>query len=306
MKTLTFAIPFLNEYDNLINFPHRMKELENSLSAHCFFLFVDDGSFDASLSLIQSWNQKNVGYLSLSKNYGSHLAIFAALDHCTSDYFTFMSADMQEPITLYIDMLQTIEKTQTDIVLALREARKDSIGNVIFSKVYNFLVRLLAFPDFPKNGVDIVFLNQKVIKTMQEIREKNSSFYGVLFTIGFKKSFVSYTQAPRKIGRSKWTFLKKIKLILDTFISFTVFPLRMISFTGLFFFLTSISYGLYLFVRTIFYGISVPGYVTMVILISGGFGLNFLFLGIFSEYLWRMFDQLRPRPRYIVSEKKLD
>jgi len=305
MKSILFAVPFLNEAENLRNFPERIREIRRSIKARCIFLFIDDGSTDESLSIVKSWKEKDILYISFSKNYGSHIALFAAIEKANTDYFTFMSSDMQEPVTLYSDMFLLAESKNAEVVLAEREIRETSIGNRLFSKMYNLLVKKLAFPDYPPNGVDIVFLNKIVISSMQRVSEKNTSFYGVLFTLGFEKKFVPYKQLPRKIGASKWTLRKKLKLLADTFISFTVLPLRVVTYTGVTLFTGGFLYGVFLLINTLLNGVVMPGYATLAIILSMGFGMNFLFLGIISEYLWRMFDQIRPRPRYVIREEKI-
>ncbi len=303
MKSILFAVPFLNEAENLKKFPERIREIRQSIQARCLFLFIDDGSTDESLEIVKSWKEKDISLISFSKNYGSHIALFAAIEHADTDYFTFMRSDMQEPVSLYSDLFLTAEKSRSEIVLAEREVRETDRSNRLFSKIYNALVKKLAFPDYPPNGVDIVFLNRTVIDAMKTVQEKNTSFYGVLFTLGFKKKFVPYKQLPRKIGKSKWTLRKKIKLLADTFISFTVFPLRLLTYSGILIFTGGASYGLFLIINTLVNGVAAPGWATIVIFLSMGFGLNFLFLGIISEYLWRMFDQIRDRPRYVIREK---
>lgn len=305
MKSILFAVPFLNEAENLRKFPERIREIRQTVKARCIFLFIDDGSKDESLSIVKSWKEKDIFYISFSKNYGSHIALFAAIEKANTDYFTFMSSDMQEPTSLYSDMFLLAESKNAEVVLAEREIRETSIGNRLFSKMYNLLVKKLAFPDYPPNGVDIVFLNKIVISAMQRVSEKNTSFYGVLFTLGFDKKFVPYKQLPRKIGKSKWTLRKKLKLLADTFISFTVLPLRIVTYTGVALFTGGLLYGLFLVINTILNGVVIPGYATIALILSMGFGMNFLFLGIISEYLWRMFDQIRPRPRYVIREEKI-
>lgn len=305
MKSILFAVPFLNEAENLRKFPERIQEIRRSIKARCIFLFIDDGSTDESLSIVKSWKEKDILYISFSKNYGSHIALFSALEKTNTDYFTFMSSDMQEPVTLYSEMFLLAESKNAEVVLAEREIRETSLGNRLFSKLYNLLVKKLAFPDYPPNGVDIVFLNKTVISAMQKVSEKNTSFYGVLFTMGFEKKFVPYKQLPRKIGKSKWTLRKKLKLLADTFISFTVLPLRLVTYTGVTLFTGGLLYGVFLVVNTILNGVVIPGYATIALILSMGFGMNFLFLGIISEYLWRMFDQIRPRPRYVIREDNL-
>jgi dolichol-phosphate mannosyltransferase len=301
-SSITIVVPFFNEYENLLYFPERIKEIKLKLKYDVKFLFVDDGSTDLSLELIKSWKIDFVDYLSFSQNYGSHIAILAATEFSNTNYFTFMSADMQEPVSLYEDLLTKSLTSNADIILAKRINRADNTLNKLFSKIYNSLVKNFAFRDFPQNGVDIVLITKRIVDIIKNIKEKNTSFYGLLFTLGFQKEYVQYIQYKREHGKSKWSLKKKVKLLIDTFVSFTLLPLRLITFTGLSLFILSLCFGLYLVLRTIIFGIAIPGYVTLALLITGGFGCNFLFLGIFSEYLWRLVDQVRPRPSFIIKE----
>lgn len=300
-KSITFAVPFLNEAENLKNFPERIREIRKKINARCHFTFIDDGSTDNSAAIVKGFSETDMSLIRFSKNYGSHMAVFAALENSDTDYFTFMGADLQEPVELYIGLYE--KATQgVPVVLAEREARATSVVDKVFSQIYSMLVRRFAFSDYPKNGVDILFLNRLVIESMRGIQEKNTSFYGILFTLGFEKAFVPYTQQPRKLGRSKWILSKKIKLLSDTFVSFTVLPLRLVTFTGLLLFLGGLVYGAYIAIHTVISGAAVPGWATLTLFLTLGFGLNFLFLGIISEYIWRMYDQLRPRPRFVITE----
>jgi len=301
MKTITFAVPFLNEEENLRKFPERIAAIRKKLKARCLFVFVDDGSTDDSADIVRRFGLNDIILIRFSRNFGSHMALFAALEKTNSDYFTFMSADMQEPIELYENLFMRA-KQGSEIVLGERQVRAASLADRLFSRGYNTLVRKFAFADYPANGVDIVFLGHTVIEAMRAAQEKNTSFYGVLFTLGFEKALVPYQQLPRAQGKSKWTLRKKLKLIADTFISFTVFPLRLVTFTGFALFFIGLAYGLYLIINTAIHGVAIQGWATLTVMLALGFGLNFLFLGIISEYLWRMFDQIRPRPRYVIRE----
>lgn len=300
-KSITFAVPFLNEAENLKQFPQRMRDIRKKINARCHFTFVDDGSTDGSAEIVKGFSEKDVSLIRFSRNFGSHMALFAALENSATDYFTFMSADLQEPVELYANMYEKASEGNA-VILGERQVRATSVIDKGFSQIYNMLVRRFAFADYPKNGVDIVFLNRTVISAMKGINEKNTSFYGILFTLGFEKKFVPYEQQPRQRGHSKWTFKKKVKLLSDTFISFTVLPLRLVTFTGLFLFLGGVLYGTYVAINTSISGVAVPGWATTTLILAIGFGLNFLFLGIISEYIWRMFDQVRPRPRFVIRE----
>ena len=304
MEKLTIIVPFLNEEQNLMKFTKRIIEIKNKIKNYNIeYIFVDDGSTDNSLNIVKSIEYENKKILSFSKNYGSHYAIFAAIDVVDTDYLTFMSSDMQEPVELYFEFIQYLhQNSEYDMVFAQRKSRNTNKRNQLFSKTFNLLVKKLAFHDFPENGTDVFMLKRNVIETLKKIEEKNTSIYGVLFTVGYKKGFVPYEQLAREAGVSKWTLSKKIKMFVDTFVSFTLFPLRLITFTGILFSSVGILYGILIIINSIYGFIEVEGWATLVSLVTFGFGLTFLMIGIISEYLWRMFDQIRPRPRYIIKE----
>lgn len=304
MKKLTIIIPFLNEAENLKFFDERIQDfVKNLKDADVEFLFIDDGSTDDSLNVLKTIKYKKVKIISFSKNYGSHYAILAGIDSSDADFITFMSADMQEPVQLYVDMLNKMNSGSSEILFGTRRIVALKGFNRLFSKFYNYLVKNLAFHDFPENGTDIFMISKKVADAIRSIPENNTSVYGLLFSVGFKKEFVPYDQTERKIGTSKWTLKKKIKLFTDTFVAFSIFPLRLITITGVIVSLSGFAFGLAIIVYYLMGWIKTPGYSTIVALITFGFGSVFLMLGIISEYLWRMFDQIRPRPRYIIREK---
>ena len=305
-KKLTIVVPFLNEEDNLRNFNIRIENIRNEINnMDIEFFFVDDGSSDKSFEIIKETTKDIFGIklIKLSKNFGSHYSMFAAIDNIkTCDYFSFMSADMQEPISLYKDMLNKFSSDQNiDIVLADRQNRSTDQLSIIFSRIYNSLVKKYAITDFPEKGLDIFMLKFNVLKNLQNMNIKNTSIYGNIFNMGYSKEYVPYKQLERKIGHSKWTLSKKIKLFIDTFVSFSIMPLRLITILGILFSSIGFGYGLYIIIVSLFGDIKVEGWSTLVALNTFGFGLLFLMLGIISEYIWRIYYQINPNKSYIIK-----
>ena len=248
-EKLSIIIPFLNEAENL---DHLVSSLNEYLKKNDRYtpeiIFVNDGSADNSLEILK--NAKHHYYsckiISLSKNYGSHAALRAGILHASGDYISFIYADLQDPLLL-IDELYSQCKQGFDIVWAYRGSTENNFFEKVFSKIYSWMMRKYAIATYPENGFDVVMFSKKVQQFINQNIEANSSIFLQILTLGFKQSRVSYKKEPRKGGKSKWTLSKKIKLFIDSFIAFSYFPIRFVTFIGFSFFVLGLSGQLILF-----------------------------------------------------------
>jgi polyisoprenyl-phosphate glycosyltransferase len=276
---------------------------KNSLN-NCEVIFVDDGSTDNSSEEFskhfkgRSFSGK---VIRLSKNYGSHAAVRAGLVNATGDYAMFLPADLQDPPEL---IMQLSAKTSEgyDIVFASRETTGTGFFARMFTKRYASLMRKHVHKNYPANGFDVVFFNRKVIDNLNKNVEANSSIMLQILTMGFKQAFVSYNKAPRKAGKSKWTFSKKIKLFIDSFVAFSYAPIRLVTITGILLFIFGILWASYLIIRKLVYNDLESGWPALMSVLMTGFGITNISLGIIAEYLWRTLDSSRKRPVFIIDE----
>jgi dolichol-phosphate mannosyltransferase len=243
----------------------------------------------------------NIIIIKLSKNFGSHAAIFAGLCNCSGDCAIIKAADLQEPSELILEM-HSKWKSGNRVVLAVRKNRKDSFWTKFFAGVYYWLVRKTSFPSMPKGGFDCYLIDRKVINVLRQLDETNSALTLQILWAGFKTAMIYYTREDRKSGRSRWTFVKKVKLAIDSLIGFSFIPIRIITCFGALFFIFSVVWSIFLLVNKIFDNIPVQGWATMTIVILFSSGMIMLALGIFGEYLWRTLDASRNRPVYIIEE----
>ena len=304
---LAVVVPFLNELENLKSFPARALEVRGLLpGCEIEFIFVDDGSTDGSSAWLAAHPVPGSRLIRLSRNFGSHYAILAAIDRCEADFLTFMSADLQENATLVLRLFEALQSVQqgsrAQMAFAVRRNRSAPLFDRVTSRIYNWFARAYVFKDSPELGTDVFMIDKQVLEVLRTIPEKNTSIYGILYLLGFARTFVEYEQAPRRHGSSRWTLTRKIKLFSDTVVSFTVLPLRIITALGLVFSLAGFAYGAFVIVMYLKGKITLLGFSTVIAILTFGFGLVFLMIGVISEYLWRMFDQVRPRPRYIVQQ----
>ncbi|MEK6794982.1 MAG: glycosyltransferase [Spirochaetota bacterium] len=298
---LTVIIPFLNEKENigrLVDALH--KYFSGFRGKRIEVLFVDDGSTDGSSDTLEGISHS--GYTArivrLSRNFGSHAALRAGIQHAQGAYITFMYADLQDPLIL-IEQMYEKARRGFDIVWAQRRFQRPSSG--IFSSMYAALMRRFAVKDFPEQGFDIVLFGGKVKRELNENIESNSSLFLQIMTMGFRQTSLSYEKSPRVRGRSKWTFSKKIKLFIDSFVAFSYFPIRLVSIMGVLLSIAGFIWALTIVLRAILLRDLSQGWPTLIAVLMLGFGVTNISLGIIAEYLWRTFDSARGRKTFIID-----
>jgi dolichol-phosphate mannosyltransferase len=305
IKKVSIIIPFLNEADNipiLINTLSEYFSRENNFKAE--LIFVNDGSTDKSNDLLLKLKHENYTCIlvSLSKNFGSHAALRAGIKIATGDYITFLYADLQDPINLISELYDAVYNSKKDIVWATRNSTKNSFLESTFSRTYSALMKKYVSESYPENGFDIVIFSKKIGGILNSNIESNSSIFLQILTSGFNQGIIFYDKQTRKIGKSKWTLGKKIKLFIDSFVAFSYAPIRLVSILGIVLFLVGIFWSLYLVIRKLVFNDLEIGWPALMAILSIGFGITNISLGIIAEYLWRTLDSTRKRPVYIIDE----
>lgn len=267
-------------------------------------VMVDDGSKDTSWNIMKKIEQseKNISLVKLSRNFGSHAACLAGLSVCTGDCATIKAADLQEPSQLILDMFESW-KQGNNVVLAVRADRKEGFSQKMFANLYYWLIKKMVLKNMPSGGFDCYLIDRKVIEVLKNLDENNSAITLQILWAGFKTDMVYYIREERKSGKSRWTFSKKIKLVVDSVVSFSFVPIRVISIIGVLFLIGSCVWIVFLILFKIFAGINVDGWTSLMILILFSSGLIMFTLGILGEYIWRTTDAARKRPVYIIDEK---
>lgn len=303
-KVFSLIVPI---YYNELNIPFtipRLLNLQDSLYDYDIeYIFVDDGSKDRSLNLLleEKKHHPNIKIIKLSKNFGSMVAIQAGIHYAHGDAIGIISADLQDPPELFVDMLLKW-KEGYKVVLAVRQDRKDPFLQKIFSNIYYFLIRITAFSDYPQGGFDFVLFDKQIAQEIRQYSGKNTNIMTVIFSLGHKRYLLPYVRNKREIGSSKWTSIKKINLFIDSIISFTYLPLRFMSLIGFCIACLSLFYGIFVIYNYIMGVIPVLGWTALILTITFFSGLIMIMLGIMGEYLWRILDESKNRPLYIIDE----
>lgn len=301
---ITLIIPVFNEYEGI---PTLVKSLSDFFGANPQLnpevIFVNDGSKDGSLQLLREVKHENyqARVIDLARNFGSHAALRAGIMNARGEYICFNYADLQDPLELILEMKAGMDAGH-DIVWAHRESTKVSLGEKVFSRMYARLMKKYAFKNFPEKGFDILMFNTKVSRELNRNIEANSSIFLQILGLGFKQMSISYKKRERKIGVSKWTFSKKVKLFIDSFVAFSYAPIRFVTIVGIAMFVMGTLLTAYLFIRKLVYQDLIVGWTATACILLIGFGITNISLGIIAEYLWRTLDASRKRPVFIIDE----
>jgi len=300
MALISITIPSYNEEENLPVLYERLKHVADALEHTFEFIFVDDGSSDGSFQFLEDLARKDsrVKVIKFSRNFGSHAACLAGLAKATGDACTFLSADLQDPPEMIATLISEWAKGY-EVVFGIREWGKES--SRLFPKIYYKAVRRFALRNMPETGTDVFLIDRKVVDTVVSIREKNTSIFGLILWSGFKQTIVQYRKGMRQKGISKWTLGKKIKLFIDTFVSFSYIPLRLISVVGIMLAFMGFLYAFFIVFNRLFFSVPVEGWASLMVVLLVVSGTQLVFLGVLGEYLWRNFDETRKRPAFIID-----
>ena len=301
---LSIIIPIYNEADNINSF---FDEVVTSIPENVKFelIYVDDCSTDDSLTTIQSLENKNsfVKYISLSKNFGSHIAIKAGIDHSLGKMIFVISGDGEEDPKILNKMIDSLNNGN-DVVWAIRENKKNNFITLFFYKLLFKLSNksISYFKDFAY--ADYYLINSKVVEVIKNTKLKNTSLFGLISWLGLNQTQVSYTRRDRLHVKSKWNKANKFNLAFDWLINFTPSPARLISFSGLFFSLISFIYLIVIVVNS-FSGVVIEGWASTIAILLFFNGLLLIILGVIGEYIWRILSNNLDLPVYIVNKKNL-
>jgi glycosyltransferase involved in cell wall biosynthesis len=305
MKELvSIIVPFYNESESIPGLINALDEFISSCNQFDVeLIFVDDGSKDDSKQkIIQSRELRfKTTLICLSKNYGSHAALRAGILHANGDFISFLYADLQDPPEL-ISSLFLKCKTGYDITWAVRAKNNNGLFENLFSRFYSTMMQRFAVDSYPRKGFDIIMFSKKIREIINQHQESNSSLFIQILNLGFSQATIEYNKRERKKGKSKWTLGKKIKLFIDSFVAFSYAPIRLVSIVGIILFIVGLSWSAYLVLRKLIFDDLASGWPALMAILSIGFGITNISLGIIAEYLWRTLDSSRKRPAYLIDE----
>jgi len=304
IKLVTILVPAYNEQEVLHMLYERLKNIMDNLSSYRFeILLVNDGSKDNTLAVMKELRSMDnrICYLNLSRNFGKETAMIAGLDYAKGDCVIIIDADLQDPPELIPDMLKLWEEGYDDVYAKRKSRKGESFLKKFTSKMYYKMLQSVTNIEIQKDTGDFRLLDRRCVEALKSIRESQRYTKGLFSWIGYNKKEILFDRDPRAAGKTKWNYGTLINLSIDGLTSFTTTPLRFAAVMGILVSLAGFIYMLAIIIKTIIYGIDVPGYSsTMVVILFLG-GIQLIFLGVIGEYLGRTFNESKRRPIYFVE-----
>jgi dolichol-phosphate mannosyltransferase len=306
IQMISIIFPVYNEEENLLTLYKRLKSVTAETHEELEFIFVDDCSTDSTLSILEDLKNidDRIEIIRFSRNCGSHAAVSAGLNFCSGDNAIILSADLQDPPEI-VPRLLNEWRMGYKVVWGVREKREgENLLVRASSRLYYFLMNHLTNVTQPPTGADVFLIDRVVIDAFKQSPEKNTSVYMLIAWLGFTQTYIRYVKEARFAGTSKWNTAKRIKLLLDSLISFSYVPLRFMSLMGVICALLGLFYSIIVFLNAL-NAIPVQGWSSLMIVVLFLGGIQMTMLGILGEYLWRAYDETRGRLRYVIEKNTI-
>lgn len=298
--TLSIVTPAFNEASNLPMLYDRLAAALADQGVEWEWIIVDDHSRDRTFAVVEDLARRDgrIRGLRLARNSGSHLAIACGLHHASGDAAALLAADLQDPPEMLGDMLARW-RDGAQVVWAVRRQRPGERHHQGFAAVYYWIMRrLVGLADMPARGADSFLIDRVVVDAFCASTERNVSVFALITWLGFRQAHLEYDKQPRASGESGWTLAKKVKLVVDSVVSFSDFPIRWCGYAGVGLIAAALVVAV---VGVLLLPTLGAGVLLVAALLLGLTGLQLTALSIVGQYAWRALEEARHRPAYAIE-----
>ncbi len=302
---ISVIIPLYNESESIEYLFARLTPVLDLLNTNYEIICINDGSQDDTLKRLIEINLKDsrVKIVNLSRNFGKEIALTAGIDYASGAAVIPIDADLQDPPELIVNLIDKWREGY-DVVYATRRSRQGEtwLRRRSAQAFYQTIGKMSHVP-IPANTGDFRLLDRRVVEAIKKLPERTRFMKGLFAWVGYKQTSVLFDREPRYCGQTTWSYWKLWNFALDGIISFSFLPLKVWSYIGVTISFISLLYALMLVIRTLIFGVDVPGYASLMVAILFLGGIQLITLGVLGEYLGRVYEEVKGRPLYFVREK---
>lgn len=302
---LSIVCPVYNEQNNIELFLDRLEKVLSQLSLDFEIIFINDGSTDSSFELLLAAKKKcaEITIINLSRNFGKEAALTAGLDHSDGDIVIPIDCDLQDPPELIPQLIGEWENGH-DVVLAKRANRDADTWFKKFSAEWFYKVHSkLSKTQIPENCGDFRLISKDVVEAIKKMPESQRFMKGMFAWVGFKTTSIEYCREARAAGSTKFSAWRLWNFALEGITSFSTAPLRIWLYIGLVIAILSFFYGGIIMLKTLIFGVDVPGYASTLTSVLFLGGIQLISIGTLGEYIGRVYIEVKGRPTYVIANK---
>lgn len=302
---ISLIVPCYNEQEALPIFYEESTKVLAGMDCEYELLFVNDGSKDATLSILKGLAEKDehVSYFSFSRNFGKEAAMYAGFTNAKGDYVAVMDADMQDPPALLPQMLALLASGEYDSVATRRVNREGEPPiRSWFARKFYWIINRISDADIVDGARDFRLMKRDMVDAIVEMGEYNRFSKGIFGWIGFRTHWLPYENVNRVAGETKWNFWKLLKYAIDGIINFSQAPLAVASWFGMGMTLLSFIAVIFIVVRKLAFGDPVTGWASTACIITFIGGVQLFCMGIMGQYIAKIYLEVKKRPHYIISD----
>lgn len=305
MARLSLVVPMYNEQEMTGLFFDAVLPLVQKCTDDYEFIFVNDGSRDATLTQLKELAAKHpfVKILSLSRNFGKEAAVTAGLENASGDAVIIMDADLQDPPELIPQFWEKFQQGFENVYAHRTDRGTDSFLKRITAQAFYKIYNLLADTPLPYNAGDCRLLSRRAVNAILSLPERERFMKGLFSWVGYKNAEIPFCRAARAAGKTKWNYWQLWKLALNGLTASTTVPLKLWTYFGLLVSLFAFVFAAWTAYKKIMWGNPVSGYTSLMVVILFFSGVQLITLGVIGEYLSRIFIEVKRRPVYLVDEK---
>lgn len=303
---LSLIVPCYNEAENVALFEQAVLSAFQNLQGDYEIIYIDDGSRDATLHNLKKLYKSQAcptKVISFSRNFGKEAGLYAGLNYASGDYICLIDADLQQRPEIVLDMVNILdEKPDVDMVAAYQDRRNEGKVLQFFKKSFYKIINQLSDVNLQSDASDFRTFRKSVKDSILSLQEYHRFSKGIFAWVGYSTEFIPYTACERAHGKTKWSFWKLVNYAIEGIIGFSTAPLRLATYLGSLTGVAAVLYLIIVVIQKLCFGINIPGYATIIVLILFFASVQLFCIGIIGEYVGRTFEQTKQRPIYIAKE----